>query len=57
MLCKPYPFPTSIGLSGLTVVSSGKEYQGKVKKALIILLLVFFTTDVSEVSLINGNNY
>ena len=26
MLCKRYPFPTWIGLSGLTVVSSGKEY-------------------------------
>ena len=26
VLCKPYPFPTWIGLSGLTVASSGKEY-------------------------------
>ena len=34
-------------------MSPGKEYKGKVKKALIILL---FTTGVSEVSQIKGNN-
>ena len=57
MLCRPYPFPTSIGLSGLTVVSSGKEYQGKVKKSPHNFVVFFFTRDVSEESLINGNNY